>query len=207
MMKLAGLASHLVSGVIGGLVVLAGNATIQQSAITARSPASIPLPAAPKEVVPEQVRAHCFQLVDASGKTVGLWGATPESESLFVCGADTTRAVTLRGGGNEATLRVAADGGSVYMQSDETGTFLSASADAQHKVSLSASKAEDDPPVISALGKRAAIKVLDTDAHSRVVLGHTETVNVHSGVDTTKPLSSITLYNETGRVEWEAPRD
>ena len=114
-------------------------------------------------------------LLGAGGKLLAHLGVSADGGTLALPDAD---------GNPRATLSASADG------------LLLALNDADSKLRAYLGVVADGNPLF---------ELRDASGHRRVVLGGTETQNVASGVSQKYPISTITLFGETGRVLWQAP--
>ena len=70
---------------------------------------------------------------------------------------------------------------------------------------LRLSGATGDPQMSLSLVGEPKLWISDAAGQPRVILGSTETEDTRTGATIRHPISTITLFDETGRVRWQAP--
>jgi hypothetical protein len=183
--SLGSVLQNICSGCVGGLLVIgvAHAAELQKG--------------------PRVVTANQFFLMDSAGNVRGKWGVLEDGSAAFgLSSSDKKYRCVLSAG--EADCIVAAngpDGQSAGLVVDQKLGPMSAVKDGDKKQVMIGASEDDQSLVIK--GAAASFRIEDESGMDRAVLGHIPIINTNSGISTTKPLSCITLLDESGHVTWQ----
>ncbi len=167
----------------------------------------------------QEVRAERFALVDPEGKLRAALGLLDGGPAMWLYDAawkPRAKLALARSGEPHLDLCDAAGQSRMTLQLIDGGPCLVfRDAAGQERVGLAL--LDDEPRLrlgdaagrgrvgLSLLDDTPCLTLGDAAGRERVVLGATETEDARTGATIRHPISTITLCDETGRVQWRAP--
>ncbi len=190
--------SGLVGGFVSGLVV-PGRAAWAQAPRTVDEVPPVEPPSAESmqgRIASEEIRAQRFVMVDTAGRTratltvfegepgLALWDEAGRPRArLSIFEGDPWIGLFDEEGKPRATLHLS-EGEPILSFQDEAGEARAA---------------------LHLVAGAPGLRLFDAAGQIRVVLGPTETKNARTGAVTRFPISTLTLFDETGALAWQAP--
>ncbi len=191
--------SHLASGAVGGLIVMA---------------ALMPHMANGAGTAQDTISAHKFYVVDSHGNNVGYFGAGVE---------DDLPSLTLQKGGFTASLAIEPansnpkEAGMTVLQmgakhskfraatKEKASTVFCYGGDEPHAGVLMG--CDQDGPGVSVTGQKGHVIVLNAASNddSMVIIGHVEKENKQTGRKMTRPTGSILVLGKDSHKIWSMP--
>jgi hypothetical protein len=204
---------------IGALVVLAASGLLGGALCTLLVPGQaawaqedVP-PAEPRlAAVPKEVRAERFALVDEAGDERAVLRIAGGQPQLVLSDGECRPRLLIRTLDGEPAITLHDETGETRMMlrllNDKMTLSFFRGGDARAVFDEESLWFTDGDRVRAAFGfvrkDEPKLALVDAAGLDRVILGSTRAVDERTGAETRSPISTITLFNETG-LQWQAP--